>query len=261
MPRTTAPVSGVRAPTVSRAPSTFRAPYAALALSAAAFAIIAPATARAAFTTPESWTRGDAGTTVQHWDIFESPAAGPHAADATPITPFNPNGAAIVAVTDFTNAFFVPGSSNVYSPGGPLNVDITVPTDGLGAGQFTTILFQTRTQGTEVNYGNVRLTYNNGITNQTITPVVQGELSRIALGGFGGSMVDTGYKFHVPYSPTSVLIEFEATGPHMSLDALLVDTTTSSTGYATHNTVPEPATAGVLLLGGAAALLRRRRAM
>ena len=211
-------------------------------------------TAQAAFVTPTEWMRpatdAEAQTglaTYQEWNIFSSPG-GPNDPDVAEI---NPN-AGVANLIDTSGGSFVTGGGNIYSPGSVISVDADVPSYGLGAGYDTTVLFQLRSLGNEADYDTVRLTYEDGDgTPQTINALSRQELERVALGGFGGSQVDSLFVFDVPFSPESFTIEFEAAGTSLSVDRVAVDTLTS--------VVPEPSGAIGLLTGVGALFCRRRR--
>ena len=215
--------------------------------------------ANAAFVTPEQWTRPTseaeavAGrTTYQEWNVFASPG-GPNDPD---VAEWNPNAGAgpnagKANLFDSSGASFVTGGGNIYSPSAALALDADVPSFGLGAEYRTTVLFQVRSLGSELDYDTVRLTYaDGGGTSQTISADSRRELARVQLGGFGGAQVDTLFAFEVPFSPASFKIEFDGAESSVSLDAVAVDTLTS--------VVPEP---GALALGfgGAALLMARSR--
>ncbi|MBI4581205.1 MAG: hypothetical protein HY718_15995 [Planctomycetes bacterium] len=208
---------------------------------ATAMAVIA-ASAQAAFNAPATWTRGQAGTTYQEWNVFTS-ATAPNSPD---VGSFNPNGTA--TVTNATDGF-IAGGENIYSPFGPLDIDVAVPDYAAGS-SVTTVILQTRTLGAEINMGTMNI--------GGVTPVDQGELLREALGGPGGYAVETWFKFHLPYSAPSFTVEFAATGPHMSLDRVAVDSITGPTYLPEPNPVPEPVMASLLGLGMVLCGARRR---
>lgn len=219
-------------------------------LSAAALS----GTASAAFVAPQSFSRGVGGNTYQHWDFFEA------VPDSTPdIGNVNPNGQAVVAST--AGGATAIGSGNLYAPAGPGAFAVTIPeADHIATPMNVTAIVQIKTQGTELDYGSVML---NGLS-----PIDSAELSRVALGGFGGEAVESWYLFNVPASfadgdglADDLTLTFNATGAHMSLDQVSIDTALQAGGYfAEPNPVPEPGALALLALAAGPVLMRRRRA-
>lgn len=223
-----------------------------LLLSSAIFGIARNASA--SILTPTNWIRSSAGTTYGEWNVFNSPTA-PNSPDVAGA--FDPNGTQ--TVTETSGGSFITSGGNLYSFSVPLQLNVIIPQYGLGAGSYTTVMFQTRTLGTEADYDNVKLVYNDGSSDITILPVFRIESDRIALGGFGGSQVDVAYLFQVPYSPASLKLQFPAAGSSMSLDVIAVDTiTTSAAAGFVATPVPEPASLGLLCVMTGAMLKRRR---
>ncbi len=209
--------------------------------SAAALVTIA-APASAAFVSPALWSHGDAHTTWQAWNVFTT-TAGANAPDAGLS---NPNGAP--TLTENSGGSFLTGSGNLYSPAAVLDIDVVIP-DEAAAGQVTTVILQTRTLGSEIDYSSINI--------GDIGYVDYAELLREAFPGPGGEAVERWFKFHLPYSASSFTIAFNADGSSMSLDRVTVDTITSTSYVPEPNPVPEPA-ALVLALAAAAVVVRRR---
>ncbi len=199
--------------------------------------------AQAAFIAPSTWVRTQANTTYQEWNSFTS-AAGPNAAD---VGLYNPNGTPNAGDTSGTS--MVTGGGNLYGFGGPLTMQIVVP-DYAAGGALTTVILQIRSSGTEIDVPTLSI--------GGATPVDQAELSRVALGGFGGYDVENWYKFHLPYSAASFTVSFAALAAHMSLDRVCVDTFTGASYAAEPNPVPEPAALALMLAGGGLVVRRPR---
>lgn len=220
-------------------------PLSAGSIATAAAAAIFASSASAAFIVPDGvnapWVRGvTANSAWAQWDAFSS-ASGPNSPDvgnwsSSPLA----DGAPAWSARDLSGTSLVTGSGNIYAPRGPLQAEITSPGFGLGAGHTTTILLQVRTQGTEVNPATV---FVNGVA-----PVATTELYREALGGFGGFIVETLWRFELAGNASSYTIRFDALGPHMSLDQVSVDTLAQ---------VPVPGALAAFAAG--AGLLGRRR--
>lgn len=196
----------------------------------------------AAFISPPGWSRGAVNTTYQHWDVFKAvnhPLN--HPAD---FGLFNPAG--VPNLADNGGGSVVTGSGNLYSPGAPEDIDITVPNYGLAGALSTTIILQTRTLGTEINPSTVKI--------GGVSPNTTQELSRASLGGQGFD-VETLWRWDLPGNATQYLVEFTAVETSLSLGSAAVDTFTS---------VPEPGAAALIVsaglaLGVGAMYFRRRK--
>lgn len=205
------------------------------------------ASAAADFLVPDGvnspWIRGVSPHSAwAQWETFGS-AAGPNAPTAGSYAsgPFA-DGAPAWNARDIGGASVVTGGGNIYSPSGPLMASIDVPNYALGGEYTTTILLQVRIQGTEVNPATVN------IGGQAAVQVT--ELYRESLGGFGGFIVETLWRFELTGNDAGYSIRFDAFGPHMSLDRVSVDTFAQ--------VVPSPGALAVLLTAGAFARGRRR---
>ncbi len=225
----------------------------ALALTAgnAAAAFQDPATA-----TWGGWTRGTPGTLYAGWNFFadETPRGG-IIVDTTPdvaansliggaTTPGGPTftqfGDSTFRVTETSGGSFVTGGGNIYSV--VLANRFTLEFQNNGALPFQVAL-QTRTLGTELDPASILL---NGVA-----PDHRQELSRLALGGFGGDQIDNLFIWRLA-AGRDLTLAFAAPASHMSLDALTLDA------------APVPVPAAVWLLGSALSAMtfaaRRREA-
>ncbi|MBB6428618.1 PEP-CTERM sorting domain-containing protein [Algisphaera agarilytica] len=218
-------------------------------------ACFAPLSASAAFVSPTSWSRGIGGTTYQEWDVFSTNSG------ATPDVG-NVNGNGTASLTETVSGSFITSGGNIYHAGAASSFTVTTPEADVTApapDHNVTAIVQIRSQGTELDYSSVLL---NGIA-----AVDTAELGRIALGGFGGELVDSWFLFNIPYAAfgdgipgvEDLTLTFNATGAHMSLDRLSIDTAIQPFGfYAEPNPVPEPASLALLGLGAITMLTRRR---
>jgi hypothetical protein len=218
-----------------------------LSSSAAVVALLAaPVPALANFVVPDginyNWTRGSTpNSAFAQWEVFTS-TAGPNSPDVGSFTGGTFAGGAPAWNTFDRNPFsFVTGGGNIYSFGGVVAPQVDIPNFGLGAGYVTTVLLQVRTQGTEVDPASVLI--------GGVAPVQTTELFRQTLGGFGGSLVDTLYRFEIPGNAAGYTLQFQASGSSMSLDRVAVDTFT---------VVPAPGAAVLLGVGGVLVGRRRR---
>lgn len=218
-----------------------------------ALATVVSLPAAAAFVAPQSWTRGAGGTTYQAWDVF-SVLAGAEADNGLV------NGNGVPTVTETAGGAFITSGGNIYNAGLPASFSVVVPeADVPVPAHNVTAIVQIKTQGTELDLASVLL---NGLA-----PTITQELEREALGGFGGEKVSTWFLFNVPYASfgdgvpgvEDLTLTFNATGAHMSLDELAIDTAVQPFAfYDEPNPVPEPGSIAILGLAGAA-LMRRRR--
>ncbi len=181
--------------------------------------------ANAAFVSPNTWTRGQANTTYQAWDVFTGlSAVTPDVADQ------NSSGSA--ELTENSGGSFLTGGGNIYSPYLPLNFTVSLPQADIAQPEHQlTAVVQIKTLGTELDGQSLAL---NGLP-----PIDSAELLRNQLGGFGGSEVEHWFLFEIPYSSygsgsngvASLTLQFNALESSMSLDQLAIDTAVSSDGF------------------------------
>jgi hypothetical protein len=171
---------------------------------------------RAEFVTPDpfGWSRGAPASTYAEWNIFQSPG-GPNPPDVGQFPSPPPPGWPPHNVAETTGSAFITGGGNIYSFSAPTAFDVGAPGYGLGPAWRTTVLMQVRTLGSEVDHASVRL--------GDLSPAERVELGREPLGGFGGFLVDTLYRFEVPENPAGYVVRFSAAASSMSLDRVALD--------------------------------------
>lgn len=179
--------------------------------------------ASAAFVTPNSygWSRGSTNSAYFEWNFFPSPT-GPNSPDVGQFPNPLPTGWTPANVVENSGASFITGAGNIYSFTTPLDLDVNFPNYGRGAKWTTTVLVQTRTLGSELDYANVRI--------GSVLPLSRIELGRVALGGFGGFQVDTLFRFELVGNLSNYEFDLHAAESSMSLDMLAIDTLTRVRG-------------------------------
>lgn len=167
------------------------------------------------------WVRGATpNSAYAQWESFTSPA-GPNSPDVGSfVGGALPAGAPAWNAFDSSGAGFVTSGGNIYSFAGPTNLHVVAPNFDRGAANTTTIILQLRTQGAEV----LPVSVNIG----GITPAEIVELNRQALGGMGGFLVDTLYRWDLSGNALSYEIRFDSAGSSMSTDRIAVDVFTSA---------------------------------
>ncbi|MBI2824340.1 MAG: hypothetical protein HYX69_06600 [Planctomycetia bacterium] len=182
--------------------------------------------ARGDFLLPTAWQRTDPGSTYQEWNVFASAdGSTPNAPDVglfNPASPANGN----PDVFDTSGGSFLTGGGNIYSFSVATDIDAVIPNYGYGSWYHTTLILQTRTIGSEIDYAGVHI--------GTAAPAAQQELGRVPVGSPGGDtfQVDHLFRFELAGNAASYLAEFMASAPSMSLDRVAVDTFASLTGDA-----------------------------
>jgi hypothetical protein len=152
-----------------------------------------------------------------------------------------PPGAQPFNLFDTGTTSTVLGTGNLYGGFGQMLIVVNAAGFGFGpGGATTTLLLQTRTQGTEINPASVNV---DGVAPTSVT-----ELSRVSLGAQGAD-VETLWQFTLTGSPANYTIHFDSTMQFMSLDAVSVDI---------YSLVPTPGAGAVIGLGALAATRRRR---
>jgi hypothetical protein len=163
--------------------------------------------------------RGAANSQAGYWETFSTPVGGagqlPDKAGATTAARF---------VQTQSNAFLT-GSGNIY------NLDGTSAFTLSNTTPFTpgTVVLQTRTLGTELDYNSMTLSFSNELGWQTAAPLPRVELNRGTQPGLGAT-VSTLWQWNLAGSNISTFfITFRAAAPSTSFDSLTLDTAASFT--------------------------------
>lgn len=179
-----------------------------------------------------NWSRGDANSFYSGWDVFADDLPGGNINDNTP--QFGSGGASL---TETSGTAFITSGGNIYSFAAPTAFTVSVPSIDLGPAAFSTrIVAQFRTQGTELDYADIKLNGASANLSYLSPPV--------PLGGFGGSLVDYLAVWDLTSVNGPLTLTFNAAGSSMSLDQLHID------GFSSVAAVPEPSS--MLLMAAAA---------
>ncbi|MDM4014573.1 PEP-CTERM sorting domain-containing protein [Roseiconus lacunae] len=203
-------------------------------------AVAAPLTAASSSDPRFGWDFGEAGSINAEWDSFTTPVGAP--GNLPDVAHFG-SGANSVLTGNTPGAFIV-SSGNIYSFSGTPDFTATIDTSDL-AGDYTRVVAQIVTQGTAMDLSSVLL--------DGIAPTIA---------GFGGSAAGYMAIWDLATSggpATSYSLDFNATGPHLSLDQLQVDAFSQSVAFATPAAVPEPAAMASLAALGVFGVFSGRR--
>ncbi len=162
------------------------------------------------------WDRGDTNAVYAHWDVFTA-ATGQNAPDAGQ---HNADGAYVQEVSDPPSGVFISGSLNLYTFSAVSHFHAATP--AVAGAADTTYVAQFVTLGAELDLATVLLNYNAG--QQRLAPLETIELGRTPLGGFGGNLVTTLFRWDIAgVAAEDFLLEFASDGSSMSLDQVVID--------------------------------------
>jgi len=186
--------------------------------------------------------RGSPNSESGYWETFTTPVGAPG----------NPAraGATTDAVLEQSNASaFLTGSGNIYNLDGTSAFTLTDSTP------FTlgSVVLQTRTLGTELDYANVSLSYTDGTGLHTLSPLARIELDRGTQPGLGETVSSLWQWDLTGLNVNSYSLNFAASGPSTSFDSMTLDT------WNQFAPVPEPSTWAIGALGAAVLWFHSRR--
>lgn len=156
--------------------------------------------------------RGSANSQAGYWETFTVPVG-------TPGNPTDrPGGTTGAVLTQSDTNAFLTGSGNIYNLSGLSAFKLAdTPPFTLG-----TVVLQTRTIGSELDYNSVSLVYSNGSGTHSLAPLFRYELNRTAGQGFNVSSLWQWDLTGLGVSNYSIV--FNAGGASLSFDSLTLDT-------------------------------------
>jgi len=179
--------------------------------------------------------RGSFNSEAGYWERF-TVAFGPpgNLADQGGVT----TGAILTQVGSTSS--FITGTGNIYDFSTELQSFTLTDSTPFSLG---TVVLQTRTLGSELNYGAVLLSYTDGAGSHTLAPLARLELDR---GTVLGASVSSLFQWDLTgLSISEYSIAFAGAGPSVSFDAMTLDTWNQFAVV-----VPEPSTYVLMGLGG-----------
>ncbi|MEO1617202.1 MAG: PEP-CTERM sorting domain-containing protein [Planctomycetota bacterium] len=220
-----------------------------------------------------TWAENHADSTWAFWDTFERFPGGAIPGGIVPGTSPEANSSFAGQASGTTSLTFdsfatIVSSGNAYgfnfAPGLPpvqpefITDAYTTIRAGDSGGDFTRIVAQWQTQGTELDYDTLLLSLDGG-QEGTIVPDFTMETGRVTLGGFGGELVNRIAVWDVDSSADPFRVDFRAQANHMSFDQFRIDTFTQASTFNAITAIPEPGSLFAMSLVTGGLLLRRRR--
>ncbi len=162
--------------------------------------------------------RGSAKSQAGYWETFSTAVGAPGN------LPDKPGATTGALLTQTSPTAFLTGSGNIYNLNGTSAFTLS------NATPFTlgTVVLQTRTLGTELDYNSMTLSFTNEFGTHTLAPLPRVELNRGNQPGLGAT-VSSLWQWNLTGSNISTfVIAFHAAGPSTSFDSLTLDTSTNS---------------------------------
>jgi hypothetical protein len=163
--------------------------------------------------------RGTANSQSGYWETFLTAVGAPGN------LPDKPGATTGARLTQTSPGAFLTGSGNIY------NLDAASVFVLSNTAPFTlvTVVLQTRTLGTELDYNSITLTFTNESGAHTLAPLPPVELNRGSQPGLGAT-VSTLWQWNLAGSNISTfVISFSAAGASTSFDSLTLDTAATFT--------------------------------
>ena len=188
-----------------------------------------------------SWS-GGANTQRAQWDSFTQPSGGANVPDLAGSSPFS--------LFNFGPGAFVTGGGNIYSQTGVLSIMLMGGTPN-NASTPAQVVMNVATAGSTLNLASVRLwLFDNSGNSMSIAPALS-ELradSPTPPQGAAQTWAFTWNTAGIPLTASGFRVEFAASAPSMSLDAVRLDM----------QYVPAPGAFALLAISGMTAFRRRR---
>ncbi len=188
-----------------------------------------------------SWS-GGANTQRAQWDSFTQPSGGANVPDLAGSSPFS--------LFNFGPGAFVTGGGNIYSQTGVLSIMLMGGTPN-NASTPAQVVMNVATAGSTLNLASVRLSLFDNIGNAISIAPALSELradSPTPPQGAAQTWAFTWNTAGIPLTASGFRVEFAASAPSMSLDAVRLDM----------QYVPAPGAFALLAISGMTAFRRRR---
>jgi len=180
--------------------------------------------------------RGSTDSETGYWEAFTVASGAPgNLAD-------QPGATTGAVLTQLNPAAFLTGSGNIYNPSSVNSFTVADST----AFTLGTVVLQTRSVGSEIDYNSVTLSYSDGSGSHSLAALPRLELDRVAVPGLGANVSSLWQWDLTGLGVNSYTISFSAAESSLSFDSMTLDT------WNQFAPVPEPST---LALGGAGLLL------
>ncbi|MCI0747035.1 MAG: hypothetical protein L0Y58_16650 [Verrucomicrobia subdivision 3 bacterium] len=158
--------------------------------------------------------RGSANSEAGYWETFTAPVGSPgNLPDRAGAT------TDAVLSQSQTNAFLT-GSGNIYNLEGVSAFTVSDATPFM----VGTVVLQTRTLGTELDYGSMSLQYSDGAGTRSLAPLARYELNRGSQPGLGATVSSLWQWDLSGLGVTNYWLSFRAAGPSTSFDSMTLDT-------------------------------------